>query len=132
MISRTITVIMTFVFVKSINDLYLYCLLYAISPVISGMLGMIFACKTFNIRLVEVNLNEIASELKSGWYVFTTQLSSKVFGAIGITLLGLFATNEEVGIYSAIQKNSKYTYFSMDSYHTSTLSNFKSEIQRII
>lgn len=104
MISRTITVIMTFVFVKSINDLYLYCLLYAISPVISGMLGMIFACKTFNIRLVEVNLNEIASELKSGWYVFTTQLSSKVFGAIGITLLGLFATNEEVGIYSAIQK----------------------------
>ena len=38
MISRTITVIMTFVFVKSINDLFLYCLLYAISPVISGML----------------------------------------------------------------------------------------------
>lgn len=104
MISRTITVIMTFVFVKSINDLYLYCLLYAISPVISGILGLMFAKKTFNVHLVEVHLNEIASELKSGWYVFTTQLSSKVFGAIGITFLGLFATNEEVGIYSAIQK----------------------------
>lgn len=104
MISRTITVVMTFMLVKSINDLYLYCLLYAISPVISGTLGLIFARKTFHIHLVKVHLNEIASELKSGWYVFTTQLSSKVFGAIGITFLGLFATNEEVGIYSAIQK----------------------------
>ena len=104
MISRIITVVMTFVFVKSVDDLYLYCLLYAISPVISGILGLIFAKNTFHIRLVKVGLDEILCEMKSGWYVFTTQLSSKVFGAIGITFLGLFATNEEVGIYSAIQK----------------------------
>ena len=49
-------------------------------------------------------MSDIWTEMKSGWYVFTTQLSSKVFGAIGITFLGLFAPNEEVGIYSAIQK----------------------------
>lgn len=103
-ISRSFTVIMTFAFVKSIEDLYLYCLLYAVSPVISGVLGLIFAKKCFQIHLVKVNFNDILSEMKSGWYVFTTQLSSKVFGAIGITFLGIFASNEEVGIYSAIQK----------------------------
>jgi len=103
-VSRTLTVIMTFAFVKSIDDLYLYCFLYAVSPVISGVLGLIFAKKCFQIHLVKVDLNDILSEMKSGWYVFTTQLSSKVFGAIGITFLGIFASNEEVGIYSAIQK----------------------------
>lgn len=103
-LSRSLTVIITFAFVKSVEDLYLYCLLYAVSPVISGALGLIFAKKCFQIHLVKVSFNDILSEMKSGWYVFTTQLSSKVFGAIGITFLGVFASNEEVGIYSAIQK----------------------------
>lgn len=103
-LSRSLTVIITFAFVKSVEDLYLYCLLYAVSPVISGVLGLVFAKKCFQIHLVKVSFNDILSEMKSGWYVFTTQLSSKVFGAIGITFLGVFASNEEVGIYSAIQK----------------------------
>ena len=47
---------------------------------------------------------DIYSELKDGFYVFTTQLSAKVFGAIGITFLGIFATTQDVGVYSAIQK----------------------------
>ena len=104
MISRIITVILTFAFVKTVYDLYLYCLLYSVSPVISGMLGLVFAKNIFQIHFVKVGLSDIWDEMKSGWYVFTTQLSSKVFGAIGITFLGIFASNEEVGIYSAIQK----------------------------
>lgn len=103
-ISRTVTVILTFAFVKTIDDLYLYCFLYAVSPVISGILGLFFSKKCFHIHFAKVGLGDIWEEIKSGWYVFTTQLSSKVFGAIGITFLGIFATNEEVGIYSAIQK----------------------------
>lgn len=103
-VSRTITVVMTFLLVKSVDDLYLYCLLYSISPVFSGVLGIFFAKKRFHIRLVKVDLCDVWAELKNGWYVFTTQLSSKVFGAIGITFLGMFASTEEVGIYSAIQK----------------------------
>ncbi len=103
-VARICTVLLTFIFVHSINDLYLYCLLYSISPVISGFLGLIFAAKCFRIHFVKVGILDIVEEIKNGWYVFTTQLSSKVFGAIGITLLGCFSTNRDVGIYSAIQK----------------------------
>lgn len=104
MISRSFTVALTFAFVKTVDDLYLYCFLYAVSPVISGILGIFFAKRYFHIHYVKVHLQDIWDELKSGWYIFTTQLSSKVFGAIGITFLGMFATAEEVGVYSAIQK----------------------------
>lgn len=103
-VSRTISVALIFLFVKSPNDLLTYCFLYSISPIINGFLGMVVASIKFQIRLVHISRNDVIHELKKGWYVFTTQLSSKVFGAIGITFLGIFATKAEVGIYSAIQK----------------------------
>lgn len=55
MVSRTITVVLTFMLVKSADDLYLYCLLYSISPVISGLLGIVFAKNVFIFILLEFN-----------------------------------------------------------------------------
>lgn len=104
MVSRIISVICIFLFVKASDDLFLYCLLYSISPFINGVLGLIIARIKFKISFSKVSFEDIWNEIKNGWYVFTTQLSSKVFGAIGITFLGMFASHSEVGIYSAIQK----------------------------
>lgn len=103
-ISRTISVVLTFLFVKKTDDLLLYCLLYAISTFINGILGIIIAHNQYGLKLIRVQMREVITELKEGWYVFTTQLSAKIFGAIGITFLGIFATSSEVGIYSAINK----------------------------
>ncbi|MCI9532383.1 MAG: flippase [Lachnospiraceae bacterium] len=103
-IARSISVCGIFIFVKQPSDIFLYCLLYAFSPILVSVLGLIFACQRYQIRLVKLKLEEIIDELKSGWYVFTTQLSSKIFGAIGITFLGVFSTDADVGIYSAVQK----------------------------
>lgn len=104
MVARTLSVILIFLFVKTEADLLLYCLLYAISPVFSGAIGLALARARYGVHLVKIRAEEIWQELKNGWYVFTTQLSSKVFGAIGITVLGVVASEAEVGIYSAIQK----------------------------
>lgn len=102
--ARVISVIGIFCFVKGSEDLLLYCLLYSVSPFLSGFIGMMIAWKKYNLKIVRISVCEIGRELKDGWYVFTTQLSSKVFSAIGITFLGLFATETEVGVFSAIQK----------------------------
>ncbi|MCI6092547.1 flippase [bacterium] len=103
-ISRTISVICIFCFVKKASDLYLYALLYTISPFMNGLLGLAIARFKYQLQLKKVSLQDILSEMKQGWFVFTTQLSSKVFGAIGITFLGIFAVSSEVGVYSAVQK----------------------------
>ena len=58
----------------------------------------------YRMHLVRITFTEIKQEFLDGFFVFTTQLSAKVFGAIGITFLGLFAPYTEVGIFSAIQK----------------------------
>ncbi|MBR2038751.1 MAG: flippase [Lachnospiraceae bacterium] len=103
-VARTISVILTYALVKSADDLLLYCLLYAIAPCISGGLGFLLAKIKYHVCFVQITLEDLVNELKQGWYIFTTQLSSKVFGAIGITFLGIFSIDSVVGIYSAIQK----------------------------
>lgn len=103
-VSRTISVVLIFTFVKSASDLYLYCLFYSFSPLLSGLLGTVIAIKRYSVCFTLLSWKDVFSELKDGFYVFTTQLSSKVFGAIGITFLGIFATAQDVGVYSAIQK----------------------------
>ena len=82
----------------------MYCLFYSFSPLLSGLLGTVIAIKRYSVCFTLLSWKDVFSELKDGFYVFTTQLSSKVFGAIGITFLGIFATAQDVGVYSAIQK----------------------------
>lgn len=103
-LSRTISVLLIFICVKRPTDLYIYCVLYSISPLFNGILGIIIAKKQYSLKLVKINLQDVIYEMKEGWYVFTTQLSSKVFGAIGITFLGIFSSSYTVGVYSAINK----------------------------
>lgn len=103
-IARTTSTILIFVFVKTSENLLLYCLLYSLSPFLSGWIGCFVAKKRYDLHLIKVTIKDIVEELKNGFYVFTVHLSSRVFGAIGVTFLGMFSTAVEVGIFSAIQK----------------------------
>lgn len=103
-IARVITTVLIFLCVKQVNDLLIYCCLYAIAPVISNLLGLCIAKVKYDIKFVKVNINDIITEFKCGWYIFTTQFTSKVFGAIGVTFLAFWDTPSTVGIFSAIQK----------------------------
>ena len=82
----------------------LYCILYSITPLLIGVFGVIIAFRMLNRISLENIFTNVLSELKSGWYIFTTSLSSKVFSAIGVTILGIVSTKENVGVYSALQK----------------------------
>ena len=103
-LARAISTFLIFLLVKTEKDLLLYCLLYTVSPLLSGVVGLGIAVYRYKIHLVKVSSDLIIQKLKSGWYVFTTQLSAKVFGAIGVTFLGIFSSKVEVGMFSAIQK----------------------------
>lgn len=103
-IARAAVTICIFLFVEKPSDITLYCLLYSLSPIISNIFGTIIACRRYSLIFVRVTGKEILLTFKEGMYVFFTQLSSKVFGAVGITFLGIYASNYEVGIYSALNK----------------------------
>lgn len=104
MIGRSILVVLTFILVKSYDDIYVYALLTAILPLFIGVISVSIAMKKYSLRFVKIKATEVFEELKDGFLVFTTSLSSKVFGAIGVTFLGLFCSKSDVGIYGMIQR----------------------------
>ena len=103
-IARLLSLVCIFMFVRDENDLAVYCICYSLTTVVIGVVETVLAITKLNMRVVRIKLSDIINELKSGWYVFTTALSSKVFSAFGITVLGFLSTEYSVGIYSAIYK----------------------------
>lgn len=104
LLSRSISVILIFLFVKSESDLYLYAFLYSITILLNGIISLIIIKNKLNITLSKISWRDIIEELKDGWHTFTTSAMSKIFGGIGILVLGISSPPSVVGIYAAIQK----------------------------
>ncbi len=103
-IARSISTILIFILIRESADLPLYCLLYTSSIFFANVLGSFFAFYRFSLRFKKITVNSVCLELKKGLSIFFTQMSAKIFGAIGVTLLGIFSTEKDVGIYSALYK----------------------------
>ena len=102
--SRMFSVLMVFALVHSENHLYLYCICYAITFLLSAVLGILLARKKYGLKVRLCRIADAISEIKDGWYLFISQAMSKIFSGIGTTVLGAVATASAVGIYSAINK----------------------------
>jgi PST family polysaccharide transporter len=102
--ARIASTVLIFIFIKTSDDIILYCIINSLSPVASNVIGTVFARLKYKIRFVRIQIADLIATIRDGMFIFFTQLSSKVFGAIGITFLGIFSTDYEVGIYSAIYK----------------------------
>ncbi|MFW3587256.1 flippase [Vagococcus fluvialis] len=103
-ITRTISVIMIFLIVNEPNDIYIYSFLFAATTLGNGVFNYLIVKYKLKISFNFVSFKEIKLELVDGWYVFTTDAMSKIFSSFGLTVLGITASNSDVGIYAAIQK----------------------------
>lgn len=103
-ISRIISVILTFMLINNSKQVYLYCNLYSLTFLLMGIFSVLIIRFKYNICLKKIKIFELFAELRDGWYLFTTSAMSKVFSGIGITVLTFTSTDSSVGVYSAIQK----------------------------
>lgn len=103
-ISRIISVVLIFLLVKSENDLYLYCVLYSITLLLSSIIGMFVAYNKYELKFRFAKFKNIFEEINEGKYLFFSSAMSKIFSGIGITILSIISTSYLVGIYSAITK----------------------------
>ena len=103
-ISRTISVVLIFLLVKVPEDLYLYCLLYISNFLISSLVGCIVVWTKYKVKFSFQSFNAIKNEIIEGWPLFVSSAMTKIFGSIGITILGIISTKDAVGVYSAINK----------------------------
>ena len=103
-ISRTISVVLIFLLVKQPSDLYLYCFLYISNFLISSLFGCLVVWLKYGVKFSFPNFRVIKHEIIDGWPLFVSSAMTKIFGSIGITILGVISTKDAVGVYSAINK----------------------------
>jgi PST family polysaccharide transporter len=103
-ISRTLSTVGIFLFVKKSDDLLLYAFLFVATNLITALLGTVIVIRKFKVRFIKLKFVDIKSALKDDWPLFTTSFASKVCSGFAITALGFFCTDAVIGGYSAVQK----------------------------
>ena len=103
-VSRTISVLLTFLMVRRPSDVYLYCLLYSCTYLLSAVIGLWVARRKYALKIKPCKLAQLRVGLKEAWPLFISQAMSKVLSGFGVTVLGMVAVSSVVGIYSAIYK----------------------------
>ncbi len=103
-ISRIISVLLIFIFVKNKSDIYAYTFFYSITYIISALLTIRVAKKKYNIRYIHVGIGSIFRVLKEAWYIFLSSALIKVFSGIALSILTIVSSNYYIGVYSAIYK----------------------------
>ncbi len=93
-----------FIFVKNETDILVLIFLNGLSFLISGIVGMFFAVKTFSLKFVLPNFRQIREELENGWHVFLSTISISLYTTSNVFILGLIAGDAAVGYYTAADK----------------------------
>ncbi len=97
-------VVLIFIFVRTEQDYALSALFYSLGFVLAGVISLFVVYKYFNIRLHVPSFNAIVKELRSGYYVFISQLAPSLYTTSNVFILGLLTNNTVVGYYSAGEK----------------------------
>ncbi|MDA8156341.1 MAG: flippase [Actinomycetota bacterium] len=104
LLARVAYTVSIFIFVRKTSD-YIY--VPVLSSVISsgaGLLALLVAVKTFGIRFKIPSSEAINHQLKEGWRIFTAMAANSLYSMSDTFILGLFASREAVGYYSAGSK----------------------------
>ncbi|GAB1308206.1 flippase [Urechidicola sp. KH5] len=101
-LAKTIFAILIFLLINDESDYLLVPILNSFGFVISGLFGLVFSARY--IKIVKPNLNSILFHLKESFSLFIAKFSTLFYTSSNIFILGLFASNEVVGIYGSIEK----------------------------
>lgn len=103
-IFKSIFTICIFIFVKSELDIWKVPMFNALGFIFSGISALLILYYKFNIRFRFCKLNRIINQYKNGLYLFLSELQMALIVNANTLILGFFAGDTAVGIYSTAEK----------------------------
>lgn len=103
-IVQIFTIIVMFIFVHDMSDIYLWASLLVLSSTGANIFNCINARKYIDFRFDGFKPLNIKPHVKPIIILFATQLAAKVYLNIDSVLLGIQSTDHHVGLYSAAVK----------------------------
>ena len=103
-LSKSISTICIFVFLKEQSD-YIYVNLFlSIGAVFSSIVGITLAVKIFKIKFILPKSSFIKDRIIEGWYLFLSTIFMNFYRESNILILGAFTNYSIVGYYAAAEK----------------------------
>lgn len=93
-----------FILVKSPDDMYAYTLISQIPIILANVLNLLYFKKKLNVNIKFVWDKHIFSHLKYVLILFGNAVSMLIYVNSDITILGIYISDSEVGIYSVSVK----------------------------
>lgn len=91
-----------FIFVKTINDVFVYTLIIGLSALIGNLTFWFYVPN--EIELKNIKISNIKQHLKSSMSLFIPQIAIQIYVLLDRTLLGVLTNNVQVGYYDNSQK----------------------------
>ena len=103
-LARFIFTIAIFVFIRKESDYIYVPLINSIGMVLSGTIGLWLIFNRLGVKFVMPGLTGIKYHLNEGWHIFISTIAISLYTISNTFILGLFASSEIVGYYSAAER----------------------------
>ena len=101
-ITRIISALSIFIFIKSSNDIWIYTLIYSLSALINHIVLIIFAKKI--IQFKRVSIKTALRHLKPNLFLFIPVIAVSLYKIMDKIMLGNLSNIEQVGFYENAEK----------------------------
>lgn len=103
-ISKSLFTILILVFVNSPDDYLLVPAFQSFGFLLIGFISIYLIKYKYGIRLKITSFKSILQELKEGVYIFLSNISTNIYSATGVLILGFIGNEIIVGIYGVAEK----------------------------
>lgn len=103
-ITRSISVVAIFVFIKETSDFNILITIYSLTNILIGIIGLRIAIVKYKVRLFFPGIVSIVDLLAKSFNVFISSLTISTMNNSNAFILGLFAENKVVGYFAAADK----------------------------
>ncbi len=105
LIVKVLTILATFLFVREVQDLWLYVLICAIGALCTN-LAMWYRLGR-HVRFARVRIKDILKTVKPVSVVFISFLAIEVYTVLDKTMIGVLSTQEQVAVYTYAEQFAK-------------------------
>lgn len=102
--SRVLFTLLTFIFVNSPGDVWMVPFFTAVGASFALIYSMYLMRVRYKIRLLSLSTKEVFFYVKDGFRYFTANMAISLYTISNVFILGLFASAEVVGYYSAAER----------------------------
>lgn len=103
-IGRLIFIVAVFLVIRIESDYVFVPLLNSCAMLLSGIVSVGFMLKKFRLTLFLVPWATLKKYLQEGWHLFVSNFAINLYRNANVLILGMVASKEAVGLYSAGEK----------------------------